>query len=277
MSQKRLETEVKVGIFVSIGIVLVMLAILTLGSTDNLLSGKKTYTIHVKDVEGLIQGAKVVLDGVSIGTVRDMVFDRKSRDIRVDLSISSDAAEWIHKDASAEIATQGVLGDKYVSINQGTDSLPRLTEGSDIPFIPSKGLSQFLSRSDQLLITLNSLAINLDQMVRTFNAGNRSEIFFQGMATTARNLSDASEKLTRQLNDLPLRKIMENIESITDKINGGSGTLGALINDPSLYDSAKLLVGEANQNRIMRNLVRQTIRDSEEDRARSRGKDPVSP
>lgn len=275
MSQKHLETEVKVGIFVTIGLALIMLAILMLGSTENLLSGKKGYTTHVKDVEGIIQGAKVVLDGVSIGTVRDMVFDRKTHDIRVDLSVSSDASEWIHKDATAEIATQGVLGDKYVSIVPGSENLPRLPEGSDIPFTPSKGLSQFLTRGDRLMVALNSLAVNLDQLVRTFNTGNRSEVFFDGMATTARNFSQASEKLNHQLDNLRLDRIVRNLESITDKINGGSGTLGALINDPSLYDSAKLLVGEANRNRIMRNLVRKTIRDAEDANARSRDERPA--
>lgn len=275
MSEKRLETEVKVGIFVSIGLALIMLAILMLGSTENILSGKRGYTIHVKDVGGLIQGAKVVLDGVSIGTVRDMNFDPKTHDIRVDLSISRDASAWIHQDATAEISTQGVLGDKYVSISPGSDNLPLLGEKSDIPFMPSKDLSQFLTKGDQLLITLNSLAINLDQMVRAFNTGNRSEIFFQGMATSARNLSQASEKINHQLDNIHLSRVIQNLESITDKINGGSGTLGALINDPGLYDSAKLLVGEANRNRIMRNLVRQTIQDSEDNAARSHGQRPA--
>jgi hypothetical protein len=39
--------------------------------------------------------------------------------------------------------------------------------------------------------------------------------------------------------------------------------MGALINDPGLYDNVKALVGQANRNRILRNLVRQTLRDSE--------------
>jgi hypothetical protein len=34
-----------------------------------------------------------------------------------------------------------------------------------------------------------------------------------------------------------------------------------LVNDPALYDDAKALVGEANNNRIVRNLVRQTLKE----------------
>lgn len=269
MSQKRMETEVKVGLFVSLGIGLIMLAILLLGSAENILSRKITYTIHVANVEGLIQGAKVVLGGVSIGTVHDITFDPKTHNIRVELAITHEAGEWIHSDATAEISTQGVLGDKFVALNPGSETLPRMASGAEIPFMPTKGLTQFLSRSDQLVVTLNSLAVNLDQLVRTFNTGNRSELFFQGMASTARNLSTATSKLNQQLDSLKLNKVVSNLESITDKINGGTGTLGALINDPSLYDNAKLLVGEVNRNRIMRNLVRQTIKDSEDNASHS--------
>ena len=37
-----------------------------------------------------------------------------------------------------------------------------------------------------------------------------------------------------------------------------------MINDPGLYDDAKALVGQTNRNRIMRNLIRQTIKDNKE-------------
>jgi phospholipid/cholesterol/gamma-HCH transport system substrate-binding protein len=57
---------------------------------------------------------------------------------------------------------------------------------------------------------------------------------------------------------------MKNLECITDKINNGTGTLGAMINDPGLYDNAKSLMGEANRNRIVRNLVRQTLKEADD-------------
>ena len=47
------------------------------------------------------------------------------------------------------------------------------------------------------------------------------------------------------------------------KIDRGEGTVGALINDTALYDDAKSLVSGINRNRIMRNLVRQTVRDGD--------------
>ena len=47
-------------------------------------------------------------------------------------------------------------------------------------------------------------------------------------------------------------------------IDQGQGSVGAFINDPGLYDDAKALVGQVNRNRIMRDLIRQTIKDNKE-------------
>jgi phospholipid/cholesterol/gamma-HCH transport system substrate-binding protein len=263
MSQKRLETELKVGIFVSIGLVLVMIAILLLGSTENLLSRKSQFTIHINSAEGLIGGAKVMLGGIQIGTVDKVGFDNAQGNVVVTLNVTNENAKHIRKDSEAEIATQGVLGDRFVSITPGTAEAGNLPSGSDIPVLPSKGISQFLSQSDQLVARLTSVATSLDILLKQFNNQARSDKFFAGMAQTSKNLASATEKLDHQMDDLKLKKIIKNLESITDKINSGNGTMGALINDPGLYDNVKALVGQANRNRILRNLVRQTLRDSE--------------
>ena len=55
----------------------------------------------------------------------------------------------------------------------------------------------------------------------------------------------------------------KNAADILEKVNNGTGTLGALVNDPGLYEDARALVGGANRNRIVRNLVRKTAKDGE--------------
>lgn len=263
MAGKRFEIELKVGVFVTLGVALTMIAILVLGSTENLFSSKVHYNIHLNNTEGLIQGAKVVLSGVQIGTVEKIAFDLEARDIRIQIGVAKDSRVWIRQDSGAEIATQGVLGDKYVAITPGSADQPELPDNATIPNRPGKSLSAFLSQGDQLMASLNGIAHTLDHLLKSFEANNRSEIFFQGMARTAKNMGEASEKLNREFDDFHLRKTMKNLESITEKINNGTGTLGALINDPGLYYNAKALVGEANRNRIVRNLVRQTLKDSD--------------
>jgi phospholipid/cholesterol/gamma-HCH transport system substrate-binding protein len=266
MSSKsnRFETELRVGIFVTLGVGLIMAAILVLGSAENMLSQKAHYLVHLQNTDGLIVGAKVVLNGVTIGSVDKIEFDSKDHDILVKLNVGRDASEWIRQDSVAEISTQGVLGDKYVAITAGNMNQPSLPDNSQIPVQAGKSLSQFLSQGDLLMSSLNTIAVSLDRLLKNFETDNRSERFFQGMSMTAKNLAEATDKLNHQLDDLKIKKIVQNLESITNKINDGTGTLGAMINDPGLYDNAKSLVGEVNRNRIVRNLVRQTLKDADD-------------
>lgn len=261
---KQVEMEIKVGVFVILGLSLIMIAILILGSTENLLVRKAHYNAHFANVDGLIVGAKVVIGGIHVGTVDRISFDMQKRDIEVDFAVSKESSQWIRQNSTVEISTQGVLGDKYISITPGDPDQALALPGAELPNRPSKSLSQFISKGDQLMVTLNSLSASVDRLFKTFEAGNRSEIFFQGMASTAKNLSSATEKLNQELSDLRLKKVSRNLENILDKINNGNGTLGALLNDPALYDDAKKLIGEVNRNRIMRNLVRKTLKEADE-------------
>jgi phospholipid/cholesterol/gamma-HCH transport system substrate-binding protein len=262
--RKPTEMEIKVGFFVSLGIALLMLAILMLGGSENLFRSQNTYVAHFPSVEGLINGAKVVLGGLRVGTVESVDFDADRKDIKIELKIARKYEEWIRKGSSVEILTQGVLGDKFISMTPGNQEDPILPTGSELPHRPTKDLSQFLSKGDQLMVNLNSIAGSLDRLIKSLEAENRGEVIFQGLATTAKNLSQASQKLNHELDQTQLRSAIRNLNSILEKINNGTGTLGVLINDPSLYYDAKSVVGGANRNRVIRNLVRKTIKDSEE-------------
>jgi phospholipid/cholesterol/gamma-HCH transport system substrate-binding protein len=269
--------EMKVGLFVTIGIALTMIAILVLGSTESLFARRDSFSTLFNSVDGLIEGSKVVLNGIRVGTVERIAFDREKKAIRVRYSVEHDAADLLREDAAAEVATQGLLGDKYISIQAGDPAKPALPAGSEVPARPSKDLVQFINKGDQLMLSLNRLVATLDRVMADFEAHGRSEAFFTGMAASARNLSQASEKLNRELESLRARGAGKHLGEILEKINNGTGTLGKLVNDPSLYDGASSFVGGANRNRIIRNLVRKAVRDSEGRPDKEGGPDAADP
>ncbi len=261
---KHLQLEIKVGIFVALGVGLIMAAILLLGGANSFFSKNNHYNVHFPSVEGLLSGAKVVLGGLQVGTVHSVDFDPQLKNVKVTLDVGKKYEEWIRKDSTAEILTQGVLGDKYISIAQGMPESPILPSQSEIPNKPSANLAQFINKGDQLMISLNSIATSLDHLLKSFESEHRSEVFFSGMATTARNLANASQKLNAELDHLRLKSVTANLNSVLEKVNNGTGTLGALVNDPGLYYDLKSLLGGANRNRVIRNLVRKTIKNSDE-------------
>ena len=46
------------------------------------------------------------------------------------------------------------------------------------------------------------------------------------------------------------------LNSILAKIDRGDGTLGLIVNDPTLYEDLKLLVGGANRSAVVRGMIR---------------------
>ncbi len=257
------QSDLKVGVFVSAGIALLLFSVLVIGNKSRLFSRSNLYPIHFQSVDGLIVGTKVVLSGVRVGVVEEIEMDPEKRDVSVIVSVARKYEDWIRAGSTAEVAAQGMLGDKFIRISQGEADREIIPPGSEIPNAPSKDITQFISKGDELFATLNEAASTLNRLLKQFEKANRSEKVFDGMAETARNLSQASFKLNHEMEKFRLGEAMTNLNSILEKVNNGNGTLGALVNDPALYDDAKALVGGANRSKIVRNLVRQTIEKSE--------------
>lgn len=262
---KRMEVEIKVGVFVAIGTMLVALSIMSLGEGGtSFITKNNKYSVHFSDVTGLIQGAKVILGGVRVGVVESYDLDSTKPGIRVQLSIMRKYAGFLKPDSVAELATQGVLGDKYISISGGSDDQPAIPDGGEIRTMPSKGLADLLTGGEAVMASLKSIASSLDRVMKSLESNGRAEILFSGLAKTSTNLAELTGKLNKEFDQIQLKKSIVSLSQILDKVNSGTGTLGALVNDPGLYDDARALLGGVNRNRIMRNLVRKTVRDGDE-------------
>ena len=81
----------------------------------------------------------------------------------------------------------------------------------------------------------------------------------RAIAKMAPNLLSREE--ARRKLSIPQDAILLGTVSRIDK---GKGTIGALINDSQVYDDLKRVTGQINRNRILKNLIRKSISDSEE-------------
>ena len=83
------------------------------------LNFQSTYNVSAKfdNVGGLKPKAAVRSGGVVVGRVETLVFDDKSFQARVNLSLESRYA--FPKDSSLKILTSGLLGEQYIGIEAG--------------------------------------------------------------------------------------------------------------------------------------------------------------
>jgi len=115
-------TEVIVGLFMIAGFGAFVYLSLQLGEFS-VFSLEKNYTISAQfeNVSGLKQGAAVEISGVQVGKVAQIALDQNGLAI-VSMLINNGVA--IGEDAIASIRTQGIIGDKYIKIINGSMDAP---------------------------------------------------------------------------------------------------------------------------------------------------------
>jgi phospholipid/cholesterol/gamma-HCH transport system substrate-binding protein len=127
---QRTKTDVWVGMLVLLGAV--ALLFLALQSANLLsVSWQKTYDIsaYFDNIGGLKKQAAVKSAGVVVGRVRDIQFDDKNFQAKVVLAL--DVRFQFPKDSSLKILTSGLLGEQYIGIEAGSDSV-NLVQGDKV-------------------------------------------------------------------------------------------------------------------------------------------------
>ncbi len=119
-------SDLKVGIFVFVGIVLTGLVIFLIGDERRLFSSAVEFHCKFLDVQGLKDGAPIRMGGIDIGHVDGVGYGKDPLDttIYVSLSIVRSEAGRIKTDSIAKIATKGLLGDKMIEITKGLAKEP---------------------------------------------------------------------------------------------------------------------------------------------------------
>jgi len=259
--------EIRVGIFLTMAILLAMIAIWVLGGSQNLFKHQVSFVLAIPNAEGLMIGSRVMIAGVRAGSVNAIDLDPSIGGVKVTIRVNSSYEHALRQDSVAEILTEGVLGDRVVTITVGSPNATELKPGQQIEIRQTPSLHDVMTQGTDLLNTLNQAASDFHSILSEIRGGGKTRALIGEMTSAAKNISSASARLDQELTGIQLKSSVAQLNDILTKLNNGTGTLGALINDPVLYDDAKALVGEANQNRIVRNLVRKTIRDSQANQA----------
>ncbi|MEZ0486981.1 MlaD family protein [Fibrella aquatica] len=117
-----------VGLFVFIGLAILLAGILFLGGQQK----RFVSTIEIKavfnDVGGLKTGNNVWFSGVKIGTIKRIRFVGSSK-VEVDMNIEEKSAQYIRKDAQATLGSDGLIGNKLIVIVGGSLNTPSVEEG----------------------------------------------------------------------------------------------------------------------------------------------------
>jgi phospholipid/cholesterol/gamma-HCH transport system substrate-binding protein len=255
----------KVGLFVTVGIATVLFSILLLGGGSLFFTKHTVLYAKLKHVQGLNEGSVVSLSGLNIGNVKSIDFSDDNNNLLVTLKIESKYLARISETSTAEIRTQGALGDKFVYISPGDSSSPTMKEGSILMAAKNSDLMGVISEKGGEAAKIFDIITELHKLVLSLNYQDRTGTIMNNLSDATANLKQTSleaQKLIRELrleNPEKIREVIGKMDSIMTKIDRGQGTLGALINDSTLHEQLKAMLGGNSRKAPIQNLIRTSI------------------
>jgi phospholipid/cholesterol/gamma-HCH transport system substrate-binding protein len=192
------------------------------GSTGGIFSRKITLRSYFENSAGLKNGAPVNLEGVTIGTVTDIVIvpARKLTPVEVTMKIGSKYRDAVHTDSTSSLETIGVLGDTVVDINSKTATGPEVQNNAELKTNETPNLSDVIKSSQGTIEQLNTILAKVDHLADSLNStkGSIGELI---------NNPDLYNKAVATLNQL---------SQLVDSVANGKGSIGKLVADDTLYN-----------------------------------------
>jgi len=252
--KKNTSNKIKLGIFITIGIVLFILVIYFVGERQQLFRSTFRLSGVFKDVAGLQSGNNVQLSGVNVGTVENISIVSDTS-VRVGILIDDAARKFIKKDAVASIGSEGLMGNKVLIINPGTGGKMNIENNDVIGTIQPTDIDDIMSSLKTTIDNSSSITGNLAKITTNIESGNGTigrlmmdKSWRQNFDSTITNLKSGSagfKALMNKTNDVDeilvsLKSTMENTSNITrdlamivGNIQSGEGALGKLLMDKS--------------------------------------------
>ena len=243
MTSLKNNRPVIVGIFILVGIIILVVTIFTLGGQKKTFVKSFTVNAIFNDVSGLLPGANIWFSGVKIGTVKKIEFYGDSQ-VAVSMNIENEAQSHIHKDAKAKIGSDGLIGNKIIMIYGGNPATPHV-EKNDFLTV-DKSLN-----TDDMLATLQISNKNLFDITNDFKSISKKIDSGNGTLATLLNDPAIAQKLGATVETLQAtvanfekvsinsKNITANVEDFSGHLNKKGNSVNDLVTDTVVYSNIK--------------------------------------
>jgi hypothetical protein len=172
--RKHTVQNVTVGIFVSVALAVLALAVFVIGQERSMFKRKTRLWTSFSDINGLVVGAPVRLAGVDVGRVQaiDFASELNQLDARISLVIEDRYMGRVRSDSRAYIDSKGLLGDKIINVSVGTPKGLPLNEGDYLT--PKLGLS-FESLAQEVEATARAIGDAAQRTGGAVKVGTRTD------------------------------------------------------------------------------------------------------
>lgn len=253
-----LSTEIKVGLFVIIGLLLLIYMTATVSKWN---FGKdKGYRVLVKldSAAGLLKDTPVKVLGVTKGRVESLELDGNKALVTMRLP-----GEFVlPEDSLVYVRSEGLLGERYIEVKPGTTGRPAVQAGGELlQGAPPADIDQLFAELSSVAASIKNLTQIITQPAGS-TAGETEQMgalqsIVSNLEKTSSSLKNVSSRLERGEGTLGklltdetvyngLKQTLADIGSAVDKISASEGTLARLMQDDEIYNQLNDLVARIN-------------------------------
>jgi phospholipid/cholesterol/gamma-HCH transport system substrate-binding protein len=253
----------KLGMFVIIGLIVFAGTIYYVGKQNNLFGSTFHLTAQFKSAGGLKEGNNIRFSGINIGTVNTITL--KDSVVVVDMVIRKNIQEFIKTDATAIVGSDGLMGDKVLTINSGSFSKAHVKDGDRILTEKAIDMNDIMASLKTNVDNAGIITAQLAAFTYKMNNGDgilskvmNDETFANSLQSTLTNLQTTSKQFSTfsmamnsgdgalaLVNDKDfsneIRKTVSNLQNtsgqfalFSTKMNDGEGTLSRLVTDEKI-------------------------------------------
>jgi phospholipid/cholesterol/gamma-HCH transport system substrate-binding protein len=260
--------SIRVGLFVILGLLLMMAAVFLIGDTRGLWQAKSDYQSAFLDVAGLKPGAPVRMGGLDIGAVTRVDHSSNPGDARVfvHMTISRKETARIRTDSLARVVNKGLLGDKMIDLTVGSLGAPELDSHE---LIPSEEPSDVFTAANKVAALTQETIKRLEPLARALGDPQLAEDI-KGTMSDFHSLLDAtvhgngtvhrlfydhheadqlSELLSRlDVTTAHLDGTLVEVQEVLTRVRQGPGLAHALVYDNDISNDVAGALGEVHQD-----------------------------
>jgi len=267
--------EIKTALLILSGIVIFIFGFNYLKGSSLLDNEINVHTLYA-DVEGLVVGANVTINGLNVGKVKKIDFDENFEKIKVSFSLRSDLT--FSNQSIAQLYEAGLIGGKAIAILPDYSAARPVQDDDVLPSTIKPGITELVNQQiaplqnklEGLLTSADSLFAGVSNVLN-YNTQNNLKLALEGVTQSIDNVNKLLNSLSRvvnsnekvfnstlshlehttnnlailsdSLNQMPLASTVQHLEKTTaqiqqlvEKMEKGEGSLGKLLNEETLYN-----------------------------------------
>jgi virulence factor Mce-like protein len=272
MSSEERGTQIKVGIFILIGLATIGLMVLYFGRLGEGFASYYNVKVEFANASGLIRGSEVLLAGAKVGRMTsEPTILPSMRGVYVDLRILEQVK--IPVGSKFSIGSSGLLGDKFIEIALDGNGKETgfITPGAVIQGTENGGgIAGVAAGAGDLITDLRTTVGNINAVVKKLDSTILSQNELNSIAATMKNLqtatgqiADASKQIDSTLGTGKqtmesakkaadeLQQTLAALHKLIDQAKSGSGVLGTLISNREMANNLRTLVLNLRKHGIL--------------------------